>query len=270
MTGDANTQNTFAAPRWRLHSRCRHAKCTQRMDHDRRRFLGRAAMTIAAAHAGLFGPADAEGASRELTALGRAGEWLNSPRLTAESLARQGRARRFLHVYVHQLAAHAAIHPRLGAEVPAGTGRDRRAHARVRIRTERRQRPSSAGADADRLPDRDRQRLRDLARVRQPLLACAVFRGCAGTRSGAPLWRGRVRTVGEDHPTAADRSGRRRRCRRRRLGRSHRRGSAGGLGQPEIAGELRRLRPHRAVRVAWRWQIGQAPGVRGPCAPEAE
>ncbi len=44
-------------------------------------------MTIAAAHSGFFGPADAEGASRELTALGRAGEWLNSPRLTAESLA---------------------------------------------------------------------------------------------------------------------------------------------------------------------------------------
>jgi thiol-disulfide isomerase/thioredoxin len=44
-------------------------------------------MTIAAAHSGLFDPADAEGASRELTALGRAGEWLNSPRLTAEKLA---------------------------------------------------------------------------------------------------------------------------------------------------------------------------------------
>ena len=40
--------------------------------------------------------------------------------------------------------------------------------------------------------------------------------------------------------------------------------AAGGLGQPEIAGELRRLRSHRAVRVAWRRQIGQAPGVRVP------
>jgi hypothetical protein len=44
-------------------------------------------MTIAAAHSAVFGPADAEAASRELNALGRAADWLNSPRLTAESLA---------------------------------------------------------------------------------------------------------------------------------------------------------------------------------------
>jgi thiol-disulfide isomerase/thioredoxin len=57
------------------------------MDLDRRRFLGSAAMTIAGAHLGGFGRSDAEAASRELTALGRAAEWLNSPRLTPESLA---------------------------------------------------------------------------------------------------------------------------------------------------------------------------------------
>src|SRR5262245_58226110 len=43
-------------------------------------------MAIAAAHVGLFGTAAAKGASRELDAVGRATEWLNSPRLTAESL----------------------------------------------------------------------------------------------------------------------------------------------------------------------------------------
>ena len=44
-------------------------------------------MTILGAHFGMSGATDAEAASRELTALGRAGEWINSPRLSAESLA---------------------------------------------------------------------------------------------------------------------------------------------------------------------------------------
>src|SRR5262249_12635894 len=58
----------------------------EEIDHHRRRFLRRAAMAIAAAHVGMFGPAEAEGAPRELAALGRASEWLNSPHLTPESL----------------------------------------------------------------------------------------------------------------------------------------------------------------------------------------
>jgi thiol-disulfide isomerase/thioredoxin len=58
------------------------------IDRDRRRFLRRVAMTIGASHLGIFGrPGEASGASRQLTALGRASEWLNSPRLTAESVA---------------------------------------------------------------------------------------------------------------------------------------------------------------------------------------
>jgi thiol-disulfide isomerase/thioredoxin len=58
------------------------------MDPDRRRFLGSAAMTMAAAQLGMFGTAKVEGReSRELAAIGRATEWLNSPRLTSSSLA---------------------------------------------------------------------------------------------------------------------------------------------------------------------------------------
>ena len=58
------------------------------VDHDRRRFLGRAAMTIAAAHLGTFGTAEAAPREpRELAALARANEWLNSPRLTPEHLS---------------------------------------------------------------------------------------------------------------------------------------------------------------------------------------
>jgi thiol-disulfide isomerase/thioredoxin len=58
------------------------------IDDDRRRFLGSAAMTIAAAHLGVFKTMEAsQRAPRELAALGRAAEWLNSPRLTPSSLA---------------------------------------------------------------------------------------------------------------------------------------------------------------------------------------
>jgi thiol-disulfide isomerase/thioredoxin len=56
------------------------------IDRDRRRFLGTAAMTIAAAHLGMFATTNARG-PRELAAIGDATEWLNSPRLTPSSLA---------------------------------------------------------------------------------------------------------------------------------------------------------------------------------------
>lgn len=50
------------------------------IDRNRRRFLGSAAMTMAAAQLGILGTAKpSEGASRQLVALGRAKEWLNSP-----------------------------------------------------------------------------------------------------------------------------------------------------------------------------------------------
>jgi thiol-disulfide isomerase/thioredoxin len=58
---------------------------TDAIDRDRRRFLRNAAMTIAAAHGG-FLTAEAKSAPRELAALGRGSEWLNSPRLTPETL----------------------------------------------------------------------------------------------------------------------------------------------------------------------------------------
>src|ERR687896_2223311 len=61
---------------------------TERIDRDRRRFLGTAAMTIAGAHLGVSGNAEAnQRAPRELAAIGGAAEWLNSPRLTPSSLA---------------------------------------------------------------------------------------------------------------------------------------------------------------------------------------
>jgi Thioredoxin like C-terminal domain/AhpC/TSA family len=60
----------------------------EEINYERRRFLGRAAMTIAATHVGLFGKVEAsDGAPRELAAIVNAVEWINSPRLTASSLA---------------------------------------------------------------------------------------------------------------------------------------------------------------------------------------
>ena len=63
------------------------------IDHGRRRFLSLAAMTIGATHAGFSGRVfigDAAGAAqrvpRELAAIGRGTEWLNSPPVTAENL----------------------------------------------------------------------------------------------------------------------------------------------------------------------------------------
>jgi thiol-disulfide isomerase/thioredoxin len=59
----------------------------ERIDRRRRRLLGGAAMTMAAAQFGMFG-SDADAREpRELAAIGRATEWLNSPRLTASGLA---------------------------------------------------------------------------------------------------------------------------------------------------------------------------------------
>ena len=58
------------------------------VNQDRRRFLGTAAMAIAAAHVGTLTAAEASDREPpELAAIGRATEWLNSPRLTPASLA---------------------------------------------------------------------------------------------------------------------------------------------------------------------------------------
>jgi thiol-disulfide isomerase/thioredoxin len=60
----------------------------ENIDHDRRRYLARLALTIAGAGLGVFGVArTVDRASRSFSGLDRATEWINSPRLTASSLA---------------------------------------------------------------------------------------------------------------------------------------------------------------------------------------
>jgi hypothetical protein len=59
----------------------------ERTNHDRRRFLGTVAMTMAGARFGTIGSTSAnEAEPRELAAIARATEWLNSPRLTVAGL----------------------------------------------------------------------------------------------------------------------------------------------------------------------------------------
>ena len=62
-----------------------------------------------------------------------------------------------------------------------------------------------------RLPDRDRQRVRRLGGLRQPLLAGRLPRRRGGTHPVPPLRRGRVRDDRDGHPAAADGRGRARR-----------------------------------------------------------
>jgi Thioredoxin like C-terminal domain len=78
-------------------------------------------------------------------------------------------------------------------------------------------------------PTRGRQRLRDLERLRQPLLAGALLRR-HGRRHRRPVLRRRtLRGIGARHPAAA------RRRARARLGRRPRRGGGGRVGQPAHA-----------------------------------
>ena len=118
--------------------------------------------------------------------------WLNSAPLAAPRTAGQGGARRLLDLFLHQLAAHAALRPRLVREVRGpGPGRARRAHPGVRIRAQRSANIRRAVREhAGRLPGGDRQRLRDLARVRQPVLARAVLRRRAGPHPASPVGEG--------------------------------------------------------------------------------
>ncbi len=99
----------------------------------------------------------------------------------------------------------------------------------------------------DRLSGRGRQRLRDLERVRQPLLAGAVLHRRGRDHPRSALRRRTLRAIRARDPAAA------RRRARARLGRRRRRRGAGRLGEPAHARDLSRLRraasasPHRTA-----------------------
>ena len=141
--------------------------------------------------------------------------------------SRPGRARRLLDVHLRQLAAHAPLPPRLGSQVPRRRpDGDRRAHARVRLRGRHRQRHHAVEPPRCGVPDRGRQPLRRLARLREPILAGAVHRRRGRPNPVPSLRRGRVPDDRDGHPAVA---GRRRR-RRGRTGPGHGRTSRSGSG----------------------------------------
>jgi len=60
---------------------------TTTFNSNRRHFIQSVGLAIGAAQLGALTPAEAKGASRELTALARASDWINTPPLTTENLA---------------------------------------------------------------------------------------------------------------------------------------------------------------------------------------
>ena len=62
------------------------------IDRERRRFLMTTGMTMAALPFGLFGSAEAA-EPRELAAIGRAADWINSPPLTPSAPGRRSTCR---------------------------------------------------------------------------------------------------------------------------------------------------------------------------------
>ena len=117
--------------------------------HDRRRFFGMAALSLAACvdwHE-RFGDSVDHGETvptirRKRPGLARSGDSLAQFSATdGGGPSGQSRARRLLDLHLHQLASHTAIRSRVGRPVQ-GTraGRHRRAHTRIHVRGRRRQR----------------------------------------------------------------------------------------------------------------------------------
>ena len=232
----------------------------EEIDHDRRRFLGRAAMTMAAAQLGMFGTTQANNREpRELAAIGRATEWLNSPRLTPSSLAGKVvlvdfctytcinwlRTLPYVRAWAQKYRQGLVV---IGVHTPEfafeqNVDNVRRAVQQMRI-------------DYPIVIDNDYAIWRAFKNQYWPALYFVDARGRVREHH---FGEGEYRTVGEGHSTVAGGSGRRRHWRGRRVGRCQRRRSAGGLGQPEIAGELRRLRAH--ARTSRRLAVPSWTGV---------
>ena len=181
---------------------------------------------------------EAEGARRG-AGLRRRRPLVQQPAADAEGPARPRRADRLLDLHLHQLPAHPPPRPRLGRALPQGRADDRRRpHAGVRLRARRRQRAGRDHPQQAPLPGRPGQRLRDLERLGQPVLAGQVPDRRQGPRPLRPLRRGRVRQDRGGDPHAARGGGR---------GEARRAGArrARGRGRGADAGDL----PRRAARA---------------------
>ncbi len=190
--------------------------------HDRRRFFGMAALSLAGAWIGtrdsvmhMITVKPFRLIQRQRPGLARWGDRLAQFSATdSGGPAGQGRPRRLLDLHLHQLASHTAIRSRLGRPVQ-GTrvGRHRRAHTRILVRGRRRQRAKGRTGERRHVPDRHRQQPRDLEWVRQSLLAGALLHRCDRARARSPLRRRQLRRIGNENSTIAGSRRKRRRDR---------------------------------------------------------
>ena len=240
------------------------------IDHDRRRFLGTAAMTIAAAHLGVAGNVEAnQRAPRELAALGGAAEWLNSPRLTPSSLAGK--------VVLVDFWTYTCINwLRTLPYVRAWAQKYRERLVLIGVHT-----PEFA---FERDLDNVRRAVKQM-RIEYPVAIdndYAIWRAFNNQYWPALYFidaRGRVRQhhFGEGEYEQSEKTIQR--CWPKqaspasaagRVGRCQGAGSACRLGQPEVSGKLRRVRADGEFRVAWRCRARSASRLCCPCAPGAQ
>ena len=159
--------------------------------------------------------------------------------------ARQGRARRLLDLYVHQLPAHAALPRGVGRALsPRRPGHRRRPLAGVPLRARCRQRGGRHPPRGDPLSGGAGQQARDLGRLGQPVLARRLPHRRARPGPRRALRRGRLRPDRDGHPGAPDRG---------RPSQPGRDGRPQGRAAPHGAGDARDLprpRARRALRPA--------------------
>lgn len=139
-----------------------------------------------------------------MPSLDGATEWLNSGPLGPAELRGHVVLANFWTLTCIQPAAPRAVRPRVVAGLPKRrVGRDRHPHAGVLARARHRWRAALDEGASDRLPGRCRQRVRDLERLRQPLLAGAVLRRRGRHHPRPPLRRRALRAIGAPDPAAA-------------------------------------------------------------------
>ena len=197
-----------------------------------------------------------------MPALGGATGWLNSEPLGPAELRGHAVLVNFWTLTCINWLRTGALRPRVVAGLPRRRAdRDRSPHPGVLLRARDRPRAPSDAAASDRLPGRPRQRLRDLGRLRQPLLAGALLRRRRGHHPRPALRRRTVRAIRARHPGAA-----RRRARARR-GRRSRRRDGGRLGPPADARDVSGLRAQRALRLTGPRRVRPTRRLRAPRAP---
>ena len=180
------------------------------------------------------------------------GPWINSPPLTARAASRQGRADRLLDLQLHQLPAHAAVPQGVERALWQGRAGDhRRPLAGVRLRARSGQRPQGGRRPRHPLSGRARQSLHLWNALKNNYWPAHYFFDAQG--------RIRYHHFGEGEYDMSERV-----IRQLLAEAGHAPAGAmtsvsasgaaggGGSGRGRIAGDLRRLLPRRAFRVARR------------------